>query len=74
MAKFEVTIYNIQVREKVEQGEHHPRYKDDWADFRYVEFHADTEQRARAIAEDRYPPDDGFVIENIQKNEDGKFE
>ncbi|MCH8237790.1 MAG: hypothetical protein IIC06_06400 [Proteobacteria bacterium] len=74
MAKFEVTIYNMRVREKVEQGEHHPRFKDDWADFRYVEFHADTEKRVRAMAEDRYPPDEGFVIENIQKNEDGKFE
>ncbi len=74
MAKFEVTIYNARVRQKVEDGEHHPRYKDDWADFRYVEFRAETEKQVRAMAEDRYPPDDGFVIENIQKNEESKFE
>ena len=74
MAKFEVTVYNAQVREKVEQGEHHPRFRDDWADFRYVEFRAETEQQVRALAEARYPPDEGFVIDNIHKNEDNKYD
>ncbi|MCH7864891.1 MAG: hypothetical protein IIC56_06735, partial [Proteobacteria bacterium] len=50
MAKFEITVYNAQVREKVELGEHHPRFKDDWADFRYVEFRAETEEKARGMA------------------------
>lgn len=74
MAKFEVTVYNAQVREKVEQGEHHPRFRDDWADFRYVEFRAETEQQARDMAEARYPPDEGFVIDSIFKQEESKFE
>lgn len=74
MAKFEVAVYNAQVREKVEQGERHPRFKDDWADFRYVEFRAETEQQARAMAESRYPPDDGFVIDSILKQEENKFD
>ncbi len=74
MAKFEVTVYNAQVREKVEQGERHPRFRDDWADFRYVEIHAETEQQARALAESRYPPEDGFVIDSILKQEESKFD
>ena len=74
MAKFEITVYNAEVREKVKLGEHHPRFTDDWADFRYVEFRAETEEKARGMAEARYPPDDGFVIDSVHNQEENKFE
>lgn len=74
MAKFEVTIYNADVREKVQQGEHHTRYTDDWADFRYIEIDADTEAQARQRVLSRYPSELGFVIDNVQKSEDQLFE
>jgi hypothetical protein len=35
MAKFEVAVYNAEVRQKVANGEHHRRFADDWADMRY---------------------------------------
>lgn len=31
MAKFEVAIYNAEVRQKVADGERHRRFTDDWA-------------------------------------------
>ena len=65
MAKFEVTIYNKQVREKLADGEHHDHYTDDWADFRYVEILALNEGQARARIMERHPQDRGFVIDNI---------
>ena len=33
--KFEVAIYNSQVRERVEMGEHHKFLKDSWAEINY---------------------------------------
>ncbi len=68
MAKFEVTVYNEQVREKIKEGEHHHRFTDDWADFHYIEVDADDESKARVKAEDRYPSEQGFVIDSVQKN------
>jgi len=71
MAKFEVTVYNEEVRQKVKEGEHHRQYTDDWADFHYIEITANTEQDARARALNRYPTDLGFVIDNIQLSNHG---
>lgn len=74
MAKFEVTIYNRDVRQKVQDGEHHERFTDDWADFRYVDIRAENEDQARARIEDRYPASQGFVIDSILKQEASKYE
>ncbi|MCH7937140.1 MAG: hypothetical protein IH994_08640 [Proteobacteria bacterium] len=69
MAKYEVTIYNAEVRKKVEAGEHHVRWGDDWADFRYIEVYADNEDQARTQIEDRYPSGQGFIIDSVVKDE-----
>lgn len=74
MAKFEVTVYNAEVRKKVEDGEHHARWGDDWADFRYIDVRADNEDQARAQVESRYPPDQGFIIDSIVKEIQSNFE
>ncbi len=71
MAKFEITVYNKEVREKVEAGGHHRDLTDDWADFQYIEIEADTEEKARARAEDRYPNTQGYVIDDIRKSDLG---
>jgi len=74
MAKYEITIYNAKVREKVEAGERHPRFGDDWADFRYLDIRAESESEARARVEARYPPQDGFVIDNVIKSQEQEYE
>jgi len=74
MPKYEVTIFNKEVREKVENGEHHEQFTDDWADFRYVDIHAENEDQARARMGDRYPSRNGFVIDSVMKVEESKFE
>ncbi|MBC8338303.1 MAG: hypothetical protein ISR51_05920 [Rhodospirillales bacterium] len=65
MPKFEVTVFNQQVRKKVENGEHHEHYTDDWADFRYVEISAANEEQARTRIQERYSPENGFVIDSV---------
>ena len=74
MAKFEITVYNKEVRQKVAEGEHHSRYTDDWADFHYIDINAESEEHARTLAESRYPKSQGFVIDGIQKSPAHKFE
>ena len=73
MAMFEVTIYNKDVREKVELGEHHSRFSDSWADFQYIEIDASDEKKARARAEEMHPSAQGFIIDDV-RNLSGGFE
>ena len=67
MALFEITIYNKEVREKVEAGEHDSRFSDSWADFQYIEIYAPNEELARAQVEVMHPGVQGFVIDDIRK-------
>lgn len=74
MAKFEVVVYNEEVRKKVKEGERHPRFTDDWADLHYILIDASDESQARNRAEVRYPADQGFVIDSILKSLEHDFE
>lgn len=65
MAKFEIAVYNSEVRRMVEDGEHHKRYTDDWADMRYIEISAASEEGARQTFEARHPKAQGFVLDSI---------
>lgn len=65
MFTFEVVIYNEQVRDKLREGLHHRTFNDDWGDSHYIEIRADDEDGALHKARDKYPPEDGFVIEGI---------
>ncbi len=65
MAKFEVAIYNAEVRQKVEDGQRHSRFTDDWADMHYIEIEADNEELARAKIEVLHPSVQGFVCDEF---------
>ncbi len=67
MALFEITIYNKEVREKVEAGEHDSRFRDSWADFQYIEIAATDKEDARARIEEMHPSVQGFTIDDIRK-------
>ena len=67
MAMFEITIYNKEVREKVEAGERHSRFPDTWADFQYIEIEAADEEKARAQIGEIHPSAQGFVIDDVRK-------
>ncbi len=62
---FEVTIYNREVRSLVKENQSHLFYDDQWADVRVHDVLAEDEDQARAIIAERFPPDDGFVIDTI---------
>ncbi len=68
MAEFEVAIYNKSVRERVAEGERHRQLADDWADVHYIDVEAVTEEAARNQIARKYPPSQGFVIENVAQS------
>ena len=67
MALFEITIYNKEVREKVEAGERSRRFRDFWADFQYIKIGAADEEEARSLIEEMHPSVQGFVIDDVRK-------
>ena len=68
--KFEVAIYNSQVRERVEVGEHHKFLKDSWAEINYEQVSARDEKHALAKATSRFPAHKGFVIVGVHELEE----
>jgi len=65
MQTFEITIYNEEVRNLVSKGESHKTFTDDWGDSHYIEYKAEDEDGAISKCQQRYPAEDGFVIEAV---------
>ena len=65
MPKYEIAVYNKEVRDLVRKGESHRGYEDSWADTHYIEVNASDEEMARDRIEKLHPPFRGFVIEQI---------
>ena len=62
---FEVSIYNREVRSLVKQNQSHLFFDDQWADNHIHDVVAQNEDHARLLIAERYPPDDGFIIEDV---------
>lgn len=65
MQTFEIAIHNEAVRKLVMQGDRHRHLSDDWGDSHYIEFKGDSEEQAIAKCRQKYPEDDGYVIEGV---------
>lgn len=62
---YEVKIYNKDVRAMVKENQSHCYFDDHWADVQVHDIMASNETEARALIAKRFPPDDGFVIEDV---------
>lgn len=62
---FEVSIYNKEVRSLVKENQSHHYFDDQWADIQVRDVVARDETEARRLIAERFPPDDGFVIDGI---------
>ena len=70
MRKFEVALYNEEVRRLVKIGERHRHLEDSWADTHYIEITAANEHDARAKVSRRYPREAGYVVEQVVRTDD----
>jgi len=62
---FEVAIYNKEVRALVKENRSHCFFDDHWADTQLRDVIAIDEDEARDLIAERFPPDDGFVIQEV---------
>ncbi len=62
---FEVAIYNKEVRSLVKENQSHRYFDDQWADTQLRDIVAKDEGEARELIAKRFPPDDGFVVEDV---------
>ena len=67
MPKYEVAIFNQEVRDAIARKEQHDRYSDDWGTTQYIEIAALNEEMARSKVSQQHPEHRGFVIEDISK-------
>ena len=61
-----VSIYNKTVRQLVKENQSHCFFDDQWADVHTQDVVAHTEAEARSKMAERYPPEEGFVIESVK--------
>ena len=66
---FEVAIYNKEVRSLVKENLSHNYFDDYWADVQIRDIIAKDETEARRLIAERFPPDDGFVIETVEQTQ-----
>ena len=64
---FEVALYNKEVRAMVKENQSHSYFDDYWADVQKRDVVARDEAEARLLIAERFPPEDGFVIENLYR-------
>jgi hypothetical protein len=65
---FEVAVYNRNVRELVKEQRRHAAYDDRWAAPQLRNVVARDEDEARKLIAQRFPPDDGFVIQRVHRS------
>ena len=70
MPKYEIALFNAEVRDFVKRGETHERYEDSWADTHYIEIDATDSTAARKKIESRYPESQGYVVEQVVQTGD----
>ncbi|MBI4967582.1 MAG: hypothetical protein IT565_10395 [Rhodospirillales bacterium] len=63
--RFEIAIYNSEVRHLVAQGEHHRQLPDSWSETHYVEVEANSAEDACARLQVKYPAEKGYVVEGV---------
>ena len=62
---FEVFLYNREVRAAVKDNRSHELFGDHWADVQIQDVMAESEDQARRLISDRYPPELGFVVQQL---------
>ena len=69
--RYEVAIHNETVKKSVREGDPNKTgLSDDWADTRYVEVRAETQDAARRKILARYPEHKGFVVTDVRQMPD----
>jgi len=73
LKRFEVSLYNKQVRECDEQDKEHPNFNRTWANLNYLVYEGKNEQEIMDQVRKRHPERKGFVIDKIVEIKEYEF-
>lgn len=62
---FQVSLYNEEVRLLAERKKRHCFFDRGWATEQVRDVVARSEAEARALIQERFPPEDGFVVQKV---------
>lgn len=62
---YEITLYNEEVRSAIKDNRSHAFFSDHWAEFKVRGVLAQDEREAQRLVAERYPPADGFVVQEL---------
>jgi hypothetical protein len=65
---YEVAIYNMDVRQLVTENRRHSYVDDRWAKPQTRNVVARDEAEARQLISERFPPEEGFVIQKMHQS------
>ncbi len=71
--KFEVSVYNQQVREMDKQNKEHPNFSREWARLNFLSYEGADEQEVIRKVHKKYPERKGFVIDKIVEMKEYEF-
>jgi hypothetical protein len=63
--KFEITVFNQEVKDLLEQNQKHEFLNDVWAERNYIEIESSSMDQAKKTANRRYPKNQGYVVEEV---------
>lgn len=66
LKKYEVGVFNKEVRDALADGTRHRFLDDEWADIHWIEFVVQNEQEALQRAQRKYTERAGYVITGVQ--------
>ena len=66
---FDVSVYNREVRRAVKENQSHAIFGDHWADVQHQDVMAPDEAEAYRLATQRFPPEQGFVVEQLTQTD-----
>lgn len=64
---FQVALYNERVRALVSQRRRDGRFSNRWAEVQLRDVVARDEEEARLLIAERFPPEDGFVVQGVAR-------
>jgi hypothetical protein len=64
---FQVALYNERVRALVSQRRRDGRFSNRWAEVQLRDVVARDEEEARLLIAERFPPEDGFVVQEVAR-------
>ncbi|WP_321391323.1 hypothetical protein [Emcibacter sp.] len=73
LKRFEVSLYNQQVRDYERKGRVHPSFDTSWADLNFFTFECSTAEEALSQIEKKYPSRKGFVVSQIIEVKEFEF-